>query len=48
MIREGTSHLVNAPWLFVFPGAAILVAVMAFNLMGDGFRDVLDPRQRTW
>jgi peptide/nickel transport system permease protein len=47
MIREGTSHLVNAPWLSVFPGAAILLAVMAFNLMGDGLRDVLDPRQRT-
>jgi peptide/nickel transport system permease protein len=31
----------------VFPGAAIFVAVLAFNLLGDGLRDVLDPKQRT-
>jgi peptide/nickel transport system permease protein len=45
MIREGSSHLVNAPWLSLFPGLAILVSVLAFNLLGDGLRDVLDPRQ---
>jgi peptide/nickel transport system permease protein len=45
MIREGASHLVYAPWLSVFAGAAILVSVLAFNLLGDGLRDVLDPRQ---
>ena len=44
MIRDGAPLLLNAPWLSVFPGLAILVAVLAFNLIGDGVRDVLDPR----
>lgn len=46
MIRDGTEQLMNAPWLSVFPGIAILVAVLGFNLLGDGLRDVLDPRLR--
>lgn len=46
MIRDGTPHLLNAPWLSVFPGLAILVTVLAFNLLGDGLRDVLDPHLR--
>jgi peptide/nickel transport system permease protein len=46
MIREGTLHLTNAPWLSVFPGLAILATVLGFNLMGDGLRDALDPRLR--
>lgn len=46
MIRDGTPHLLNAPWLSVFPGLAILVAVLGFNLLGDGLRDVLDPHLR--
>jgi peptide/nickel transport system permease protein len=46
MIRDGVPHLLNAPWLSVFPGLAILVTVLAFNLLGDGLRDVLDPRLR--
>jgi peptide/nickel transport system permease protein len=44
MIRDGAPLLLNAPWLSVFPGLAILITVLAFNLMGDGLRDVLDPR----
>ncbi len=46
MIREGAPHLLNAPWLSIFPGVAILVAVLGFNLLGDGLRDVLDPHLR--
>ncbi len=46
MIREGTPHLLNAPWLSIFPGLAILLAVLGFNLLGDGLRDVLDPHLR--
>ncbi len=46
MIRDGTPHLLNAPYLSVFPGLAILVAVLGFNLLGDGLRDVLDPYLR--
>jgi peptide/nickel transport system permease protein len=44
MIRDGTQHLTNAPWISIFPGLAILITVFAFNLMGDGLRDILDPR----
>jgi peptide/nickel transport system permease protein len=44
MIRDGTQHLTNAPWISLFPGLAILITVLGFNLLGDGLRDVLDPR----
>ena len=46
MIRDGLPVLLIAPWLSIFPGLAILVSVLAFNLVGDGVRDVLDPRAR--
>ncbi len=44
MIRDGTQHLGHAPWVSLFPGLAILVTVLGFNLLGDGLRDILDPR----
>lgn len=44
MIRDGTVHLLTAPYFSVFPGIAVLFTIMAFNLLGDGLRDVLDPR----
>jgi len=44
MIRDGTQHLGHAPWVSVFPGLAILLTVLGFNLLGDGLRDILDPR----
>lgn len=44
MIRDGTSHLFDAPWESLYPGLAILVTVLAFNLLGDGLRDILDPK----
>ncbi|MCC6179240.1 MAG: ABC transporter permease [Chloroflexi bacterium] len=46
MINEGRTFLATAPWISVFPGAAIMGAVLGFNLLGDGLRDVLDPRSR--
>lgn len=47
MLRDGQSELLfGAWWLTVFPGLAIFVTVLAFNLMGDGLRDALDPRHR--
>lgn len=46
IIRDGTPLLLSAPWLSVFPGLAMLVSILAFNLVGDGVRDVLDPRTR--
>jgi peptide/nickel transport system permease protein len=44
--REGRRHLESAPWLSIFPGLAISVVVLAFNMLGDSLRDILDPRQR--
>jgi len=44
MIREGTRYLSDAPWVSLFPGLAILITVLGFNLLGDGLRDILDPR----
>ena len=43
MLNEGRTYLETAPWISVFPGIAIMVAVLAFNLIGDGLRDILDP-----
>ena len=44
MIREGMSYYNVAWWITAFPGLAILLTVLAFNLLGDGLRDALDPR----
>jgi peptide/nickel transport system permease protein len=38
--------MLTAPWIATFPGLAILVTVVGFNLIGDGLRDLLDPRLR--
>lgn len=46
MIRDGMPYLAQAPWFSIAPGIAIFLAVLAFNLIGDGLRDVLDPRSR--
>ncbi len=46
MLNEGRTYLEIAPWMSIFPGLAIMLAVLALNLMSDGFRDVLDPRSR--
>lgn len=47
MLFNAQGFLGQAWWMSVFPGAAIFVTVLAFNLLGDGLRDVLDPKQRT-
>jgi peptide/nickel transport system permease protein len=44
MIKSGVDSIRLAPWLAVFPGLAISLAVLAFNLLGDGLRDLLDPK----
>jgi peptide/nickel transport system permease protein len=46
MLDEGMGYLERAPWINVFPGVAILLTVLGFNLFGDGLRDALDPRLR--
>jgi peptide/nickel transport system permease protein len=46
MLNSAQRFLTQAPWLAIFPGAAIFLAVLSFNLVGDGLRDALDPRRR--
>lgn len=46
MVNTGRQYLANAPWLSFVPSGAIMLAVLSFNFLGDGLRDVLDPRQR--
>jgi peptide/nickel transport system permease protein len=46
IIRDGTQFIFDAPWYSVFPGLAIFFTVLGLNLMGDGLRDILDPRLR--
>ena len=45
MLDEGRPYFDAAPWLVVGPGVAILLAVLGFNLLGEGLRDVLDPKE---
>ncbi len=44
MLSAGRDYLTQAPWLSLYPGLAIFLTVMGFNLLGDGLRDLLDPR----
>ncbi len=44
MLNEGRQLIQNAPWMMIYPGAAIFVVVVVFSLLGDALRDVLDPR----
>lgn len=46
MLSTGRNYITRAPWMLIEPGLAIFVTVMAFNVFGDGVRDLLDPRQR--
>lgn len=46
MVADGRGYLYNYPWIPMYPGIAILLTSLAFNLVGDGLRDVLDPRLR--
>lgn len=46
MVSTGSGYLTTAPWISVFPGAAIFLTVLGFNLVGDGLRDALDPHER--
>jgi peptide/nickel transport system permease protein len=46
ILNEGRTYVERAPWISIFPGIAIMLAVFGLNLVGDGLRDVLDPRIR--
>ncbi|MGI5838749.1 MAG: ABC transporter permease [bacterium] len=44
ILKDGIAYLRNAPWISIFPGLAIAYTVLGFNLLGEGLRDILDPR----
>lgn len=46
MLADARIYLINAPWTMIFPGLAIMLTVLGFNLMGDGLRDALDPKMK--
>ena len=46
ILSEGRLYIQQAPWLVLYPGAAIMLTILALNLVGDGLRDALDPRER--
>lgn len=46
IMAEGRQYMVEAPWIISIPGVALMITVMGLNLLGDGLRDVLDPRLR--
>jgi len=48
MLNDARSHLFDAPHLVIFPALAVMTAVLAFNLLGDGLRDWMDPRMRSY
>jgi len=47
MLADSRMFLLNAPWAMVFPGLAIMLTVIGFNLLGDGLRDALDPKMKS-
>ena len=48
MVAEGATYIVSGEWwMALFPGAALMIAVFCFNLLGDGLRDLVDPARRT-
>lgn len=47
MLADAQEFIRNAPWTMIFPGVAIMLTVLGFNLMGDGLRDALDPKMKT-
>lgn len=46
MLNEGRNFMQSAPWLMIFPGLAIFVTVVVFNMLGDSLRDILDPKEK--
>jgi peptide/nickel transport system permease protein len=46
MVSDGRSFMPHGWWVSTFPGLAIMLTVLGFNLLGDGIRDILDPRMR--
>lgn len=47
MVSDGITNISKAPWLAIFPGLALVYTVLAFNILGEGLRDLLDPRMKS-
>ena len=45
MLNEGRDFMQSAPWMMIYPGLAIFITVVVFNMLGDNLRDILDPRE---
>ena len=46
MISAGRTYMAVYPWMVIAPGIALMLAVLSFNFLGDGLRDILDPKRR--
>ena len=46
MLSEGRRYIQTAPWMIVFPGVAIFISVLIFNIFGDAVRDIMDPKYK--
>src|SRR5699024_1222900 len=46
MLADSKDYIQSAPWTMIFPGLAIMLTVLGFNLMGDGLRDAMDPKMK--
>jgi peptide/nickel transport system permease protein len=46
MLASAQTYLYNDPWIAIFPGVAIFLTTLSFNLLGDGLRDLFDPSMR--
>jgi peptide/nickel transport system permease protein len=46
MVSDGASYMMSSPWIVMFTGATILIVCLGFNLLGDGIRDIIDPKMR--
>jgi oligopeptide transport system permease protein len=46
LISDGSGQMINAPWMLVTPAVTMLILLLAFNFLGDGLRDALDPKDR--
>ena len=44
LISDGRTYITSAPWVVIAPGIALMLTVLAFNFMGDGIRDIFDPK----
>ena len=47
MVSDGIKYITRAPWLAIYPGLALVYTVLSFSILGEGLRDLLDPRMKS-